>query len=99
MYNDIITYQLAEGVSEEKLFSIAERIITDWMRNQAGFIKWEINKAADNTYKDIVYWESEADAKAAEKAMVSIPNASEWFACYKEGSISSQGMTRLKSFS
>ena len=44
MYKDIITYQLADGVSEAHLLSTASRIVEVWMRNQPGFIKWEIHK-------------------------------------------------------
>jgi len=39
MYKDILSYELAEGVSKEHLMAIAKQIVEDWMKNQAGFIK------------------------------------------------------------
>ncbi|MEE9437965.1 MAG: hypothetical protein V3V14_03125 [Saprospiraceae bacterium] len=42
---------------------------------------------------DVVYWKSKEDAKIEEEEMVIIPNASEWYGCYKEGTISSKNLT------
>ncbi len=98
MYKDIISYELAEHVTEENLLSIAKQIIESWMKNQSGFIKWEIHKNSDETYTDVVYWNSKADAKEAEKNMGDIPDANDWFSCYKEGSISSKNLTQIAAF-
>lgn len=95
MYKDLISYELAENISEEHLIKIAKQIINSWMSKQKGFIKWEIHKTKENSYTDIVYWESEKDAKEAEKNMVNIPDANEWYKCYKEGSISSKKLWKL----
>ncbi|MFT4567910.1 MAG: beta-lactamase class D [Saprospiraceae bacterium] len=98
MYKDLITYELAEKITEDHLISIAKQIITDWMKKQSGFISWEINANSDDGYTDIVTWDSKEDAKIAEKEMAKIPNAMDWFACYKEGSISSKNLTQLAVF-
>jgi len=102
MYKDIISYQLAEGVTEKHLLSVASDIIENWMSKQAGFVCWEIHNNAsadkDNSYTDIVYWKSEQDAKNAEKEMINIPNAADWFSCYKEGSINSQNLHQVGAF-
>jgi hypothetical protein len=99
MYKDIISYQLAEGIDQQHLLNVASDIIDSWMSKQAGFIRWDIHKnASDNSYTDIVYWESEKDAKNSEKEMMNIPNAGDWFACYKEGSITSQNLHQVASF-
>ena len=63
-----------------------------------GFISWEINKGKDGSYTDIVNWETEADAKNATAEMANIPNAGDWYACYKEGSIKSQNLSSLVTF-
>jgi len=60
------------------------------MKKLPGFIKWEITKDAAGKYSDIVHWESKEAAQNAEKEMANIPNAMDWYSCYKEGSISSQ---------
>lgn len=98
MYKDIITYELAENTTKEQLIKIARLIVNDWMKNQVGFIKWEIHSNSDGSYTDIVYWESQEDAKNAEKEMVNIPNASDWYNCYKEGTISSKNLTTIATF-
>lgn len=98
MYKDIITYELADTVTEENLLTVAKQIIDSWMKNQSGFIKWEIHKNSDESYTDIVYWESQADAKNAEKTMGNIPNANDWFSCYKEGTITSQNLSLISDF-
>ncbi|MFT5570425.1 MAG: hypothetical protein ACI9RP_002482, partial [Cyclobacteriaceae bacterium] len=52
----------------------------------------------DGSYTDIVYWKSKQDAKAAEKEMGNIPNAADWFGCYKEGTITSKNLTTIAEF-
>jgi len=98
MYKDIISYELAENISTEHLTKVAKQIVTSWMKKQSGFIKWEIHSNNEGSFTDIVYWESKQDAKNAEKEMVNIPNASDWFACYKEGTISSKNLTLISEF-
>lgn len=95
IYKDIISYELAESVQEEDLLSIAKEIVNNWMKLQSGFIKWEIHKNNDGSYADIVYWASKEAAKNAEKEMGNIPNAAEWYACYKEGTISSKNLSLI----
>lgn len=98
MYKDIISYELAENMTQEHLLKIAQQIVTDWMKKQSGFIKWEIHTNNDGSYTDIVYWKSQQDAKNAEKEMANIPNAVDWFSCYKEGTISSKNLTTIAEF-
>jgi len=98
MYKDIISYELAENKTKEVLLKVAEQIVNDWMKNQIGFIKWEIHMNNDGGYTDIVYWKSKEAAELAEKEMVNIPNAAEWFACYKPGTITSKNLTTIAAF-
>ncbi len=98
MYKDIISYELAEGKSQDDLLKVAGQIVNDWMKKQPGFIKWEINTNADGSYTDVVYWESKEAAKEAEKEMMNIPNAAEWFGCYKQGSITSKNLSLVAEF-
>lgn len=98
MYKDIISYKLAPAITEDHLLKVAKDIIENWMRNQGGFIKWEIHKDSDGHYTDIVYWATKEDAKKAEADMVNIPNAGDWFACYEEGSISSKKLDQVAAF-
>ena len=98
MYKDLITYELAEGITEEHLLEVAQDIINNWMKNLQGFISWEIHRGDEGKYTDIVAWASKVDAKNAELEMMKIPNAGVWFACYKEGSIASVALKSVKKF-
>ncbi|GAA0409267.1 hypothetical protein GCM10009133_17240 [Cocleimonas flava] len=99
MFKDIITYELDDDVDEAYLLNIAGEIIESWMSKQPGFIQWDIHKnTIGDGYTDIVYWETREAAQAAEQQMGNIPNAADWFSCYKEGSIGSQNLQQLGSF-
>jgi len=98
MYKDIISYELADNISKEDLIKIAKQIVGDWMKNLSGFIKWEIHANSDGSFTDIVYWASKQDAMNAEKEMVNIPNAGDWYGCYKAGTISSKNLTLVAEF-
>ncbi len=98
MYKDIISYQLAENVTKDHLLIVAKQVFNDWMKNQKGFIKWEIHTDKDGNFTDIVYWQSKEDADLSTKDMANIPNAGDWYGCYKEGTISSKNLTAVWSF-
>ena len=98
MYKDIISYELAENISREHLLKIAKQIVSDWMKDQPGFMKWEIHTDNNGKYTDLVYWQTENDAKIAEKQMANIPNAADWYNCYKEGTISSKNLLTIAEF-
>lgn len=98
MHKDLITYELAEGISKDYLLEVAQKIIDDWMKALPGFIKWEIHENADGSFTDIVYWQDAEAARNAEAAMVNIPNANTWYACYKPGSIKGVALTLVASF-
>lgn len=98
MYKDVISYRLAEGITEDRLLEVADDLLKSWMSKQPGFVRWEIHREEDGNYTDIVYWESKDAAKNAEADMVNIPNAGDWFACYEEGSISSKNLHHVATF-
>ncbi|MCI5054488.1 MAG: hypothetical protein MRY83_00120 [Flavobacteriales bacterium] len=98
MYKDIISYEIAENVTKEHLLRIAEQIVNEWMKNLPGFLSWEIHENVDGTFSDVVNWQSEENAKHAEKEMVNIPNAGEWYACYKPGSITTKKLHQIAKF-
>ena len=98
MYKDIITYELADGITEEHLKKVAIQILEEWMEKLPGFVSWELNKSGDDKYVDIVCWESKEAAMSANREMANIPNAGEWYACYKKESISAQNITTVAAF-
>lgn len=95
MYSDFIQYKLADGITEDQLLQAAENIVESWMSKQPGFVGWQINKIADNEFIDVVQWESQAAAKAAEANMKDIPQDDPWFACYDVQSIISKSATEV----
>jgi len=98
MYKDIISYELADNITKEHLLKVAQQVFTDWMKNQKGFIKWEIHTDKEGNFTDIVYWQSKEDADLSTKDMANIPNAGDWYGCYKEGSIKSKNLSVVGSF-
>jgi len=98
MYKDVIHYELAENITQEHLLKVAKQVVTSWMNKQPGFIKWEIHNNNKGAFTDVVYWQSEKDAKKAEKEMANIPNANDWYSCYKEGSITSHNLKQIAQF-
>jgi len=99
MFKDIITYELDDGIDESHLLKIAGEIIENWMSKQPGFIQWDIHRdSIGDGYTDIIYWETREAAQEAEQQMGNIPNAADWFSCYKEGTIGSQNLEQLGSF-
>lgn len=55
MFKDLISYELADGIDEEHLLSVAKKIIEEWMNKLPGFQAWEICKQEDGSYTDVVY--------------------------------------------
>jgi len=98
MYKDLISYELAENITKDHLLKVAQQVYDGWMKNQPGFIKWEICQTPEGSFTDIVHWESKEAADNATNAMGNIPNGGDWFACYKERTISSKKLTVVEAF-
>ncbi len=98
MYKDIITYELDEGVTHERLIEVASYVYIEWMKDQDGFMSWEICQQENGEYKDIVTWRDKTSAKSAENQMADIPHGSEWMACYKPSTIKSTAVETVKVF-
>ena len=99
MYTDFITYKLAEGITEDFLRNAADEIVNSWMKNQKGFISWQINSTEENDeYIDTVVWSSKEDALAAQENMKDIPLESDWFKCYEMTSVTSKNATEIIKF-
>jgi hypothetical protein len=90
MYRDLIRYELADGITVDHLTSVATDIISSWMGNLEGFLGWDIHDNGDGQFTDIVYWTTKRAAEDAEQAMQSIPNAADWYKCYKAGTIKAE---------
>jgi len=99
MFKEIVKYKLNENIDEQHLLKVSTRILEEWMSQQTGFIRWDIHKNADGSgYTDTLYWKSQEAAKAAEEKMPTIPNAVEWFFCFKDGSMTVDGIELIGSY-
>ncbi len=95
MYKDIISYELADGVSESHLNQVAIKVYEDWMKHQKGFVSWEINKNKDGNYTDIVVWENKESAQKSNENMAGMKHSAEWMACYKMETVKSINVESL----
>jgi len=98
MYKDVINYKLAEWVTPEHLFWVAQKVYDDWMSKQPWFIKREIHTDEDGEYFDLVYRESKEAMEKSNGAMTNMPHSDAWFWCYEMTSINSKGITVQRSF-
>ena len=68
---ELVSFKLKEVVSEEQFFAASDKFNTDFLSIQNGYIERRLLKNED-TWTDIVLWETMDDAmnaiKAAEKA-------------------------------
>jgi hypothetical protein len=97
-YKDVIKYQLSDDISEQELIEIATKVANNWMKYQPGFIKWEIHCKDNNNFIDIVSWTSKEYARRAKGEVAKVPGVNQWYACYKQGSISTTNLTLLADF-
>ncbi len=65
MIVELAPFSLAEGVDESALLQASAALQSEFLETQDGFVRRDLLKAADGSWTDIVYWESEAAAKAA----------------------------------
>jgi len=98
MYRDIITYELAEGVTHQHLLEVAQKTHDTWMQKLPGFVSWEIHTNKQATYTDIVTWKSREDAQHAETQMQGNEALLAWFGCYKPETIQAQNLVEVKKF-
>jgi len=71
------SFRLKKGVTDADLIAASDEMQEEFLRQQKGFIKRELVKAADGQWADVVCWVSHADASAA------MPKAMENAACLK----------------
>ena len=62
-------FSLKEGVAELTMLEAADLIQKEFLGKQEGFIKRELLKGPNNSWVDVLHWESN---EAAEKAMQNV---------------------------
>lgn len=62
---ELVTFKLQPGVTEDQ-FAVANESLSTWARRQPGFVSRNLSiDEKEDTYIDVVYWESLAAAQAA----------------------------------
>lgn len=64
---ELATFKLLPGVTEDQ-FAAANESLSAWARRQPGFVSRNLSfNEKEDTYIDVVYWESLAAAQAADE--------------------------------
>lgn len=91
----LISFKLKKGVLVEDFLLASEKCHNEVLSKQKGFISWEVLRDED-TWVDLVKWETIEDAKSAETAGQSNPAAHEFYACLNMNSCKMQTFTLEK---
>jgi len=74
---EVTSFKLKSGVSNNDFVKSAEKMHTEFLIKEAGFISRILNVGADSVWTDIVLWKDEASQtsamKKSEKAETAIP--------------------------
>lgn len=67
---ELVTFKVKASATPSQ-FVAASAPVTTWVRAQPGFLSRAVSQGEDGTWFDVVFWESDATARAAaEKFMV-----------------------------
>ena len=72
-------FSVVEGVSDEALIEMSQRLQSEFLEKQHGFIKRDLLKSPDGGWVDLVYWASEEDAQLAMKNSMESAICGEYF--------------------
>jgi hypothetical protein len=77
---ELVVFKLAPGVSREQFLGAAEGL-SDWIRQQPGFISRELSHDPEgDRWIEVVWWRTMADAKAAAERAMSSESCAPMFA-------------------
>ena len=67
----VIEYGLVKGIEEQSFLEVSAKL-TPELAELPGFIKRELHKGETGRWRDVVYWETRADADRSELAIPTI---------------------------
>ena len=91
-----VSFRTKPGVSELD-FLHASRGLDGWVTRQKGFQYRTVVKTGEGAYIDLVYWATEADAKAAQEGFMSAPQAQPLMALIDPDSVEMAHLPQLQS--
>ena len=84
---ELATFKLKSGVTEEQ-FNFANESLSGWARRQPGFVSRNLSyNKAEQTYIDVVYWESMAAAQAADEISMNSEECAPLFGMIEDDSV------------
>ena len=92
-----ITFSLAKGASAEDFFLASEKVHSEFMSKQKGYISWK-RLLDGETWADLLTWETMSDAKNAFEASGASAVNHEFFSFIDEASVKVQLFTVEKSY-
>lgn len=72
-------YIKAENVTDAELIKKAEKVNTEFLSLQKGFIKRKLVKKSKTEYADIIHWSTQGDATSAGEKVESCAVCAEYF--------------------
>jgi len=69
----------AVDIPDPVLIHAADKVTSEFLTHQAGFIKRELVKKSDSEYSDIIHWNTKSDATAAANKVATCSVCSEYF--------------------
>lgn len=84
-----ISYKLVEGASTADFLLASEKCNNEVLSKKKGFISWEVLRH-DDTWVDLVTWETMEDAANAEKGGDTQPAAAKFYSFIDFGSLKMQ---------
>lgn len=73
-----MSYKLVEGASVAEYLLLSEKVNTEILSKQKGFISWQVLVDGD-TWVDLILWETPEDAKNAETAGENNPVSQKYY--------------------
>ena len=72
-------FKLAPNVTEEELLRAADAIQRDFLTAQPGYVRRDLLRNGDESWCDLIYWESSAAAEAAMQHALNSPACNKYF--------------------
>ena len=94
---EFVTFKVKEKVTEQQLLKASDECNTGFLALQKGYIYRKFMKK-DDTWADMVLWETMEDAMNAANAAPQYPAASPYFECIEENSCIMQHWNVEKSY-
>lgn len=90
------TFELKEGITETELFAAIDEAVTGFMFQQKGFLGHAIFKNSANTYVDVLFATSRAEAEEICGKWIGNPFVQQYLECIKKGSETFSFWDRVK---